>query len=64
MNVLTATQTGISTVISQLQKQKEELAHMYDAAIKNGEKFHDVKILYMSLMDIDKKLNDMMRVCF
>jgi len=33
MNMITATKTGLSAIIDQLQKQKEELASIYQAAI-------------------------------
>jgi hypothetical protein len=64
MNVITITQTGLSALIEQLQKQKEELSAIYHAAISNGEKLHEVKTLYISLIDVDKKLTDLMRVAF
>ena len=64
MNVITATQTGLSAVIAQLQKQKEELSAIYNAAIAKGEKLHEVKTLYINLMDVDKRLNDLLRICF
>ena len=62
MNVITATRTGLSSVIDQLQKQKEELTVIYQAAINNGEKLQEVKTLYISLQDVDKKLKDLLRV--
>ena len=64
MNVITATQTGLSAVIAQLQKQKDELTLIYHAALTKGEKLHEVKALYLNLKDVDKRLNDLMRVCF
>lgn len=63
MNVITATRTGLSSVIDQLQKQKEELTVIYQAAINNGEKLQEVKTLYISLKDVDKRLNDLLRIC-
>lgn len=63
MNVITATRTGLSSVIDQLQKQKEELTVIYQAAINNGEKLQEVKTLYISLQDVNKRLKDLLRVC-
>ncbi|MBV9962964.1 MAG: hypothetical protein JO072_12020 [Parafilimonas sp.] len=62
MNVATATQTGLNAVISQLQKQKEELTVIYHQAITKGEKLHEVKTLYMSLKDVDKRLTELMNI--
>jgi hypothetical protein len=64
MNVITATKTGLSTIIDQLQKQKEELTLIYKAAITNGEKLHEVKTLYITLKDVDKRLSDLMRIAY
>jgi hypothetical protein len=64
MNVITATKAGLSSIIDQLQKQKDELTTIYHAAITNGEKLHEVKTIYITLKDVDKKLNDLMRVCY
>jgi apolipoprotein N-acyltransferase len=63
MNVIKATQTGLSAVIDQLQKKKEELTLIYHAAITNGEKLQEVKTLYINLKDVDKRLTELMRVC-
>ncbi len=62
MNVRTATKTGLTSIIDQLQKQKEELTIIYQAAINNGEKLQEVKTLYISLQDVDKRLQDLLRV--
>jgi|GEM_PF-6628087 hypothetical protein len=64
MNVITITQTGFTALIEQLQKQKEDLSAIYHAAISNGEKLHEVKTLYINLIDVDKRLSDLMRVAF
>ena len=64
MNVITATQTGLSAVISRLQQQKNDLMITYNNAITNGEKLHEVKTLYITLKDIDKKLNDLLSIRF
>jgi len=64
MHIITITQTGLSALIEQLQKQKEELSAIYHAAISNGEKLHEVKTLYISLIDVNKRLSDLMRVAF
>ena len=63
MNIVTTTHAGLTTVISQLQKQKDQLVKSYHRALSNGEKFNDIKTLYLSLKDVDKKLNDLLRVC-
>ncbi|MEP6465252.1 MAG: hypothetical protein ABJB05_03055 [Parafilimonas sp.] len=63
MNVLATSQTGLTTVISQLQKQKEILTVTYHEAISKGEKLNDIKTLYINLKDVDKKLSDLLRVC-
>lgn len=57
-------QTGLSALINGLQKQKEELTLIYHKAIEKGEKLTEVRTLYLSLKEIDKKLNDLLRVCF
>jgi hypothetical protein len=62
MNAITASQTGLTAVISRLQQQKEELSITYNAAITKGEKLNEVKTLYLNLKDIDKKLNDLLRI--
>jgi len=64
MNVIAATQSGLSAVIAQLQRQKDELTIIYHTAIAKGEKLHEVKTLYLNIKDIDKRLNDLLRVCF
>ena len=64
MNVITATQTGLTAIISRLQKQKEDLTVTYHEAITNGEKLQQVKTLYITLKDIDRKLSDLLRVSF
>jgi hypothetical protein len=63
MNVLTVTQTGLSAIVDQLQKQKEELSEIYRSAITNGEKLEEVKTIYLSLNDVDKRLSELLRVC-
>jgi hypothetical protein len=62
MNAITSTQTGLTQVISQLQKQKDDLTASYHEAISKGEKLNEVKTLYLCLKDVDKKLNDLLRV--
>lgn len=64
MNVIKATQSGLSSVIAQLQKQKDELTLIYREAITNGEKLHEVKTLYITLKDVDKKLNDLLKISY
>ena len=63
MNLLTHPLSGLSAVIARLQKQKEELALTYHTALTNGEKLHEIKTIYISLKDTDKRLNDLMRIC-
>lgn len=63
MNIVTTTQTGLTTVISKLQEQKNQLTVSYHEAISNGEKFIEIKTLYLNLKEIDKRLNDLLRVC-
>ena len=55
------TNPAISAVISKLKEQKEKLANEYSSAINNGEKFEIMKTLYLTLKDVDKKLNDLLR---
>jgi hypothetical protein len=62
MSIVTTTQAGISSVISQLQKQKDQLTLSYREAISNGEKFVEIKMLYLNLKEVDNKLNDLLRV--
>jgi len=62
MNIVTTTQAGLSSVISQLQKQKDQLTLSYREAISKGEKFVEIKMLYLNLKEVDKKLNDLLRV--
>lgn len=64
MNIATLTHNGLQGVIEQLQKQKEELNSVYLAAINNGEKLNEVKALYISLKDVDKRLDELMRIIF
>ncbi len=64
MNPFTATQKGLLSVIAQLQKQKDELINAYHSAIANGEKLHEVKTMYLNIKDLDRKLNDLLRVSF
>lgn len=62
MNVLTSAQQSLSNLIDQLKKQKEELAAIYRSAINNGKKIDEVKAIYISLKDVDKRLNELMRI--
>jgi len=63
MNVAnTTTQSGLTAVISQLQKKKEELTVTYNMAISKGEKLNEVKTLYMSLKDVDKRLTELLSI--
>ena len=63
MNVAnTTTQSGLTAVISQLQKKKEELTVTYNMAITKGEKLHEVKTLYMNLKDVDKRLTELLSI--
>ena len=62
MNATLTNQTGLSGVIAALQKQKDELTLCYTEAISNGEKLHEVRALYLSLKDVDKKLNELLSI--
>ena len=64
MNPFTATQKSLSIVIAQLQKQKDELTNAYQTAIAQGEKLHEVKTMYLNIKDLDRRLNDLLRVSF
>ena len=64
MNVITSAQQGLSNLINQLQKQKDELTATYHLAIDNGKKYDEVRTIYITLQDIDKRLSDLMRVAF
>ena len=55
----TTTHSGLSSLISKLESQKEELAATYHSAIKAGEKLECVKTLYITLQDINKRLRDL-----
>jgi hypothetical protein len=62
MNTTPTNQTGLSGVIVALQKQKDELTLCYNEAISNGEKLHEVRTLYLSLKDVDKRLNELLSI--
>jgi hypothetical protein len=64
MNPFAATQKGLLIVIAQLQKQKDELTRAYQTAIANGEKLHEVKVMYLDIKDLDRRLNDLLRISF
>jgi hypothetical protein len=62
MNTVTTTLNGgLQTIISKLQKEKDDLYCSYSSAIKNGEKYESIKTLYLTLQDVDKKLRDLLR---
>ena len=61
MNNIVRNTPAIAAVISKLKEQKEKLANEYSSAIRNGEKFEIMKTLYLTLKDVDKKLNDLLR---
>jgi len=64
MNGKTTIRNSLHTVIEKLQQQKDELTLVYHKAIEKGEKLTEIKTIYITLKEVDKKLNDLMRVCF
>ena len=62
MNATQTNQAGLPGVIAALQKQKDELTLSYNEAISNGEKLHEVRTLYLSLKDVDKRLNELLSI--
>ena len=62
MSGKTTIASNLSTLIERLQKQKDELTVIYHKAISKGEKLTEIKTLYISLKEVDKKLSDLMRV--
>ena len=62
MDVIANAKAGLSAIIEHLQKQKDELTVIYQRAISKGEKLTEIKTLYVSLKEVDKKLSDLMRV--
>ena len=61
MNTLATLNVGLQSIITTLQKQKDELNQNYTLAIKNGAKYERIKSLYLTLKDVDKKLRDLLR---
>ena len=49
---------GLHSIVAKLLEEKETLANKYSDAIKNGEKLENIKSLYMTLMDVDRRLRD------
>ncbi len=64
MNTIATLNTGLQTIITRLQKEKEDLYNSYCKAIKNGEKYESIKSLYLTLKDVDIKLRDLLRSNF
>jgi len=54
--------SGLHTLISRLEKQREELTAIYHSAIKAGEKIEFVKTLYITLQDINKRLRELTHI--
>jgi hypothetical protein len=48
INLTFTANAGISAIITYLEKQKRSF-HVYNSAIKNGEKFASIKTLYVTL---------------
>jgi hypothetical protein len=61
MNTVSTINAGLQTIITRLQKEKDDLYSSYSSAIQNGEKYENIKTLYLTLQDVDKKLRDLMR---
>lgn len=59
--VATSLNAGLQTIIATLQKEKEALSNSYSSAIKNGEKYTNIKTMYLTLQDVDKRLRDLLR---
>lgn len=64
MNTIATLNTGLQSIISRLQKEREDLHYSYNTAIKNGEKYESIKALYLTLKDVDIKLRDLLRTNF
>lgn len=61
MNTVSTINAGLQTIITRLQKEKDDLYNSYSSAIRNGEKYESIKTLYLTLQDVDKKLRDLLR---
>jgi len=64
MNTVSTINAGLQTIITRLQKEKEDLYNNYSSAIQNGEKYESIKTLYLTLHDVDKKLRDLLRTSY
>ncbi len=64
MNTVTSLNSGLQSIITKLQKEKDDLYYIYNSAIKNGEKYESIKTLYLTLKDVDNKLRDLLRSSF
>lgn len=61
MSLLATAHTGLSAIIENLTKEKEALTIVYAAAIANG-CLQEIKTIYLELKDVNKRLNDLLRV--
>lgn len=64
MNTVTTLNTGLQSIITRLQKEKDDLFYSYSSAIQNGEKYESIKTLYLTLKDVDNRLRDLLRSNF
>lgn len=62
MNTIATLNTGLQSIITGLEKEKEYLYHNYSSAIKNGDKYENIKTLYLTMQDVDNRLRDLLRI--
>ena len=64
MNTVATLNTGLQSIITKLQKEKDDLYYNYSSAIKNCAKYENIKTLYLTMQDVDKRLRDLRRINF